>query len=316
MWASQILVGIEAIMHYALSTATGTTATLGLACYDRTGAFIADTPFVDPVTGGSLTWTAGGASHMQRGFKSQSTFPGNTCYVAIYAQLVVASGSGTLDVDNFRFDEAGGYLFPRTIYGSGATGSGDLGPSIDFETNQIIETAANIDMVGTVSATDPAFLGQQGITADSSVGVTTTETVLASFTMPADSHVLGRVYSVYMRGRTTNTLGAASVQLKIRLNGVIGIQVVGMTMTIPTGIGSTMWFAQLDYTVRLLGSGGKIQPFMFGQVGSTNAVPANVTTTVNMDTTVSNTIDVTATWSVANAGNLFDLMEAWLGQSR
>jgi hypothetical protein len=140
-WALGKGVGIDLSFRYLLSTLTGLTPTFGVACYDRSRAYISDVVAVKP-GGGSLAWVAG-TQLLQRGFIDDGAFPANTAYTAPYFKLVVASGVGTFQVDVIRMDEAGGTIFPRVIQGSTNSGTGDTGGSIDFSAGVVNITPAS-----------------------------------------------------------------------------------------------------------------------------------------------------------------------------
>jgi hypothetical protein len=119
-WAWDREPGISLDFFYTLSTLTGTAVTFGMAQYDKNKAFLADKPATNP-GGGGFVWVTTPTTEI-RGVFDTTALNSSTVYVAPYVQVVVSSGTGTLAVDSFRIDEAGGTIYPLTVQGSSNSG--------------------------------------------------------------------------------------------------------------------------------------------------------------------------------------------------
>jgi hypothetical protein len=214
-WAYGRRVGIDLSFWYILSTLTGTTVTFGLAQYDRTGAYIADAVANDPA-GGTLSWAAGTAT-FQRGFRSQSALDLTTAYIAPYVKLVVASGTGTVEVDIFKLDEQGQTIYPSRVQGGSTTG-GDTGPYIDLSGTTANIVSAGGVKVGSTSSVPilemlggPATLDFPSVAANSSSDLPITVTGAAvgdvvSLGLPAGSVLGNMLFMAWVSATDTVTV--------------------------------------------------------------------------------------------------------------
>ena len=144
-----------------------------------------------------------------------------------------------------------------------------------------------------------------------SVASSTTETIIGTFTIPANAAVTGSGYNFHIIGRADST-GTPTLTLHLRINGVAGTQVgtqQGPWTTRSSGI-NMIW--AIDGTVYALPGG--VATNLVGHTVWDEAV-ANVTPTMHgnptwtgnpatFDSTVPWTLSVTALWSVANSANI------------
>ena len=133
-----------------------------------------------------------------------------------------------------------------------------------------------------------------------SVSNTTTETTLMSFTLPANELAAGQVLHLRASGIfSTASSGAENLTFKVKadstvLGSLLQAQVASLT--------NQGWTVDINVICVTAGSGGTVE----GQgtvIASTVAGLMANSATIALSTTVSHTISVTATMSVANAGN-------------
>ncbi len=146
-------------------------------------------------------------------------------------------------------------------------------------------------------------------TGPTTVANTTTETVIATATIPAGDAVAGAVYRMVAYG-VASTTGTPNFSMGARLGGVAGTSMASIGgSTTASGISGRPWKA--EYFLRCVSAGASAvwSPF-FGvqhslasgaQVGAVQHSNAIANQTV--DSTISEAMVVTWTWSVASSSN-------------
>lgn len=140
---------------------------------------------------------------------------------------------------------------------------------------------------------------------------TTTEASLigagvGSLTVPANSFKVGDSFMGSMAGHI-NCLNAAELRIKVKSNGVD----LGDTGLIKLGQSTNQhWDLQLRFTVRAIGTAGVASIASFGQFtyskDASNAFEGGNFITVNtatFNTTINNTLTITAQWDSASLSN-------------
>lgn len=140
------------------------------------------------------------------------------------------------------------------------------------------------------------------------VANTTTETVVGTFTIPANDAQSGGVYRALVYGTASST-GTPTITFKVRLGGVSG-QVIGTfpAITTASGVASGGWSIETRLMCINKGATGtwSASSILSQQIASlTSAATTSALTngTVTVDSTVNETLVVTATWSAASASN-------------
>lgn len=148
-------------------------------------------------------------------------------------------------------------------------------------------------------------------TATATVANTVTETTLVgsgvgSNVLPSNFFAVGKVLKVQMRGILSET-GTPTLQIKIKYGSTVILDTTAITLTggIPA---NAAWTLGADICCRSAGATGTIQcagGFGYQTASGTSSVnynwlPSNLAT---IDTTASNTLDVTVTWGTASASN-------------
>lgn len=142
-------------------------------------------------------------------------------------------------------------------------------------------------------------------TQNKTVGNLTSEQSLFSggsgtLTLPANFFVTGRTVTVTVKGFISRTSGNITFRAKL------GSTTLATSPTAsPGGVSSDGFDAAFDITCRSVGTGGTVS--VQGRVlilsGANNFFELATSATSTIDTTISQTLDLTAQWSVANAGN-------------
>jgi len=196
--------------------------------------------------------------------------------------------------------DEGGALTQTNIIdfqGAGVTASNGIGKTI-------------VTIQGTIPATTYGLFAQ---TADSTpVTATTVETTIigagvGTLTVPANGFSIGDSFTAFFDGRIS-CVGTATLHIKVKtLTGVLLADTGIIDMDSTT---NHNWKLDLQFTIRTLGTTGVASISsggLFGYVkNSGNNYEGYVLSTVNnttFNTTVNNTLVVTAQWNTTNAGN-------------
>ena len=142
--------------------------------------------------------------------------------------------------------------------------------------------------------------------ASTAVTNTVTETLFDQFcTIPAKHLQPGQLIKIRYQGIATATNSTDTLTIKLYIGGLTGTALISPAAT---DVANTAVFqGETELIIRTIGSSGT----MVG-VGSYKSVPAaegtmtikdDILASTTIDTTTSKVIGVSATWSVANAGN-------------
>jgi hypothetical protein len=143
------------------------------------------------------------------------------------------------------------------------------------------------------------------------VANTTTETVIATYNIPANDMIAGAVYKITAWG-TAGVTGTPTLAYKARHGGVAGSLLATCTFTASSGVTNKVWKAELYVVCLTTGASGTV----FGNLDCANGVAvagANPVTNptvimdggsaLTVDTTASKDLVITTTWSAASASN-------------
>lgn len=149
------------------------------------------------------------------------------------------------------------------------------------------------------------------LSASTTVQNTASETVIASLTIPANDAVVGATWQITAWGVASVT-ATPTITLRSRIGGLSGVQLASSgARTASSGITGHTWRTETYLVCLSTGSSGT----WFGQqvateaisvAGSAPFVPAVIqdgTVSATADTTISETLVVTAAWSAASASN-------------
>jgi len=151
----------------------------------------------------------------------------------------------------------------------------------------------------------------------SSASATSILPAAAKYTLPANFFSVGKVLRVTAQGRISNT-ATPTITLDIRLGAVIVFN-GGTVATVSTLTNKTWQFEALltcraigaSTTANLFGSGKLTSSIVVGSTGgnaNTAMLPDNTPVVgTGFDSTVSNQVDLFATWSASSASNTITL---------
>lgn len=142
------------------------------------------------------------------------------------------------------------------------------------------------------------------ITSTVDVSNTTTETVLATASLPANFLIAGRTFDVTIRGYHTSVSG--NVRFRMRWGGVSGT-VLSDTGTFAVGSHTDKGFIyETLITCRTAGGSGTVfSQAEYHELVSNETREGTTTSTVTIDTTTAKDLVLTVEMSVANANNNF-----------
>jgi hypothetical protein len=145
-------------------------------------------------------------------------------------------------------------------------------------------------------------------TASVTVSNTTTETSIigsgvGSLTLPANYLTAGKLIRVQAGGTITFPSGTDTITWKLKIGGTIVVQ-VGAIDPSAGAVTDGGWTFEAWMTCRTIGSSGTVQPHSFaiwrsdgGTTGSVRMGQDNFNSAATINTTVSNALDLTFTWS-------------------
>jgi hypothetical protein len=141
---------------------------------------------------------------------------------------------------------------------------------------------------------------------------TTVETTLinggvGTLTVPANGFSLGDSFRIVMGG-VMDAANNQTIRIKLEAGSIIlldsGVQ--GLTSAITNDI----WSLNVDFTIKQLGSAGTASIVSLGRFsyvktnnGAVEGFGFNTVNNTTFDTTISNTLNITAQWGSNNAGN-------------
>jgi hypothetical protein len=140
------------------------------------------------------------------------------------------------------------------------------------------------------------------------VANTASETVVGTFTIPANDAVAGGVYRMVMYGTASST-GTPTITFRVRLGGVAGTALATFgAVTTSSGASNQAWQMSTNLFCVAPGSSGTWSAYssLAQQIASATGVATSNTMTngtVTANSTTSLTLVVTAQWSAASASN-------------
>ncbi len=138
---------------------------------------------------------------------------------------------------------------------------------------------------------------------------TTVETTLISggigtLSVGANQFQIGDSFNAKLNGHIS-CVGTAEIQIRVKANSVL----LGDTGVISLDLSTNKhWQLDLNFTIRSIGGvgvGSIVSYGLFGYIKNSglNFEGANFVTITPLDTTISNTIQITAQWNTNNSGN-------------
>lgn len=215
----------------------------------------------------------------------------------------------------------------KMFWGDG-TSSGDT--NLYRSGANTLKTDDSLQVVGALNVTGAATLTDLDVTSSLDVGSarirpllssqgtvanTTSETVIAALTIPANDGVVGAVYKVIVRALGSVT-ATPTLTIRARIGGVAGALITtstGIVLSSASNASNHPWHAELYYTIVSTGAGGTGRGHL--DVRDTLSLGGNVpftgvrqgmdasTAAVAHDTTAAKDLVITVQWSAASTLN-------------
>ncbi len=144
------------------------------------------------------------------------------------------------------------------------------------------------------------------VAAGTALTASSTETLLGSYSIPADTLKAGTVVKVRFQGIATATNSSDTLTVKLYIGGLAGTAI--LTGTATDVANNNIFAGEALIQIRTAGSPGTLVA-----VGTHTDVPAasgtathgicEITASTNVDTAVAQVVGVGGTWSSTNAGN-------------
>jgi hypothetical protein len=140
------------------------------------------------------------------------------------------------------------------------------------------------------------------------VSGTTVETSIigsgtGTLSVPSNGFRVGDSFSAKLNGHIS-CVGSATIHIRVKSNSVL----LGDTGVIALDTTTDKhWELDLNFTIRSIGSVGSIASYgSFGYIKNSglNFEGSNFVTITSLDTTILNTLNITAQWNTTNSGNL------------
>jgi hypothetical protein len=171
-------------------------------------------------------------------------------------------------------------------------------------------TKTTVTIPGPVATTNIGLFSQ---TANSTIITNTTaETSLinggvGSLTVPANGFTVGDSFRAVFGG-VMNANNNQTIRIRVRTGGIVlldsGLQNLGSSVI------NDVWSLNIDFTIRQIGAAGVASIVSLGAFHYTKTNNAsvqgfgfNIVNNTTFNTTISNTLDVTAQWGSASTGN-------------
>lgn len=166
----------------------------------------------------------------------------------------------------------------------------------------------------TIGGTNPALTIGTGTlrpipSSSNTVANTTSQTVIAGYTIPASDAAAGAVYRVKAWG-TLAVTGTPTMTFVCKLGGTVGTTMVSFpAVTVRSGAADGMWEAEFYLACATTGASGTWSPMAkythnwLTSVTTYTLVGPITSAPITRDTTISNDLVLCATWSAASASN-------------
>ena len=184
---------------------------------------------------------------------------------------------------DFQIEKANGELLITT---SAAQKTTNFQPIDNYNVGAIFSATASVTVANTVTETSIVGTG------------------VGSVTLPANFLAAGKTLRFKMFG-TIGSVLTPTARIKIKIGSVVVIDTTALALLVITG--TNIFETEAMITCRTAGASGTVfgQGLVFYYTSSTglSGIATPNTTTSTIDTTASQTLDVTFTWGTASASN-------------
>ncbi|MFE3031589.1 hypothetical protein ACFXKY_08060 [Streptomyces canus] len=181
-----------------------------------------------------------------------------------------------------------------------------------LKTDDAFVAAGNVTVGGDLKLVNGGTTYRNKLSASTTVANTTSETVMAVMTIPANDAVAGAVYRIKAWG-TASVTGTPTLTLRSRLGGVAGTALGSSgARTASSGVTNRSWQVTVDLVCLTTGVSGTwfASQITYEAVSLAAAAPfaspgliLDGTAAATADSTISEDLVLTATWSAASASN-------------
>lgn len=227
-----------------------------------------------------------------------------------------SSGSSGISGLGLFLPLSGGTVTGETIVQSGLTANTlNISSTPSTDTSFSVEYLTRDSSSGDVkmkTAAGPINYGLFSQTGDSTViSATTSELTLidggiGSLTVPANGFNVGDSFRVVMGGMMSSANGE-TLTLRVKSGSVIFVD--SGPQSLPT-VNNDVWVLNVNFTIRSIGGTGVASIVTLGTFsytktagGTQEGFSFNTVNNTTFDTTISNTLDITAEWGSTNASN-------------
>jgi len=138
------------------------------------------------------------------------------------------------------------------------------------------------------------------------VANTTVETQLWEGTVLSNTLVPGKVYKAWALGKFSTANASAELTIRTKLNDVEMASIISSLGKVTDVAG----FARAFITIRTIGESGTVTCFSSFQLDQESFIADN--SSIVLDSTVGNNVEITAQWNAANAGNSVTIDQGFL----
>lgn len=142
------------------------------------------------------------------------------------------------------------------------------------------------------------------VTSSTAIASTAVETAFdKTYSLSGGVLAAGDILRVKAGGKYSTT-GTPTLLVQCRIGGTSLAGVAGQTTTMPSGASNNAWGFEASAAVRVIGTSGTLQrgPNL-NQYGGLGVTTHNPSGTFTLNTTTSQTIDLTATWGTSSSSN-------------
>jgi len=169
--------------------------------------------------------------------------------------------------------------------------------------------STEIYLRGSVATTNGVFAqtANSTIITNTTVESTLINGGVGTLTIPANGFQVGDSFRAVFGG-VMNANNNQTIRIRVKAGSVLLLD--SLAQNLGTGVINDVWSLNIDFTVRSLGGPGVASIVTLGSFhyiktsnASVQGFAFNVVNNTTFDTTISNTLDVTAQWGAASAGN-------------
>jgi hypothetical protein len=227
------------------------------------------------------------------------------------AVIVRTAGDGA---DRIRFRADGQIIFGN---GTGApdtnfyrSAADNLKTDDNFTANGTLTAGGDVNVGGNLTFTANSAEKNADLSGTTTVSNTTSESVIATYTVPANDMVVGATYKLTAWG-TASVTGTPTLTWKNKAGGVAGTGNATVPATASSGVTNKVWKVEALFVCLTTGGAGTWHGNLTVQEGvsvaGANPVVAvtrmDGNSTTSIDTTASKDLVITFTWSAASASN-------------